>query len=209
MVVLTPVQHPSPIPMLDRHMGYPPSDSISSPSSGVGVGEFQDLSCVGYSASHLEQLLVKSISNLTKTFRDEMSNLENKMDTSFRYEMSNLKTDFSNLQSDFNDRMCIVDSNIHVKVYDIETKVIVLGGNFNQLDSKIDTLDNLIWLLFIDWGRIMQMQMRCRGYPILLIGQTRRTMLMLLNCHVSLANVLLAHMNSGHDFSTMLKIWYP
>ena len=121
--------------MLDRRTGYPSSDGISSPISGAGVEEFHDLSSVGGSTSNLEQLLVTSISNLTKTFQDEMS--------SFRTDMSNLRSDLNGQRAsvdqgflNLNDQMCIVESNLHVTISDLKSEI-EINNEFRSVRNGI------------------------------------------------------------------------
>ena len=156
--------------MSSRSTEYPSSDSISIPISGVGVGEFHDLSGVGGPTSNFERLLVTSMNTLTKTFHDEMSSLKSELKTDMstlkselktdmsslkselKTDMSNLrsdlKTDMYNLKSDLNEHMSIVESNLHVTISDLRSEInIEFGSVRNDIalnKSAIKSVENVI-----------------------------------------------------------------
>ena len=132
----TPLHSPPPISMSSRSTEYPSSDSISIPISGVGVGEFHDLSGVGGPTSNFERLLVTSINSLTKTVENKMSNFENKM-SNFGNKMSNVENKMSNVEnkmSNVENKMSHFDS----EMSHFRSEMSYFGSDLNDQRSGMD-----------------------------------------------------------------------
>ena len=119
----TPVLPPSPIPMLDGIRDTHPVTVFLAKFLALVLGNF--IICQAWVVPHqtYKRRLVTGMSNLAKTFKNDMSTLESNMD----HKLTNLKTDLfteiSKVESDLNDQMCIVESNVHVTISALESNM--------------------------------------------------------------------------------------